>query len=62
VLRDEERRFTGTLDRGRRVLSRPRFAGPLGEEDYHYLHDTHGLPRDLVDLLREPEAAAQPSR
>ncbi|MEE4542404.1 alanine--tRNA ligase-related protein [Streptomyces sp. V4-01] len=52
LLVDEERRFTGMLDRGRRVLSRRRFAGPLGEEEYHYLHDTHGLPRELVDLLR----------
>lgn len=55
VLREEERRFDGALDRGRRVLSRSRFAGPLGEDDYRYLHDTHGLPRDLVDLLREPD-------
>jgi alanyl-tRNA synthetase len=52
VLLEEERRFAGMLDRGRRVLSRPRFSGPLDEEDYAYLHDTHGLPRDLVDLLR----------
>jgi alanyl-tRNA synthetase len=52
VLLEEERRFAGMLDRGRRVLSRPRFRGPLDEEDYAYLHDTHGLPRDLVDLLR----------
>lgn len=48
VLRDEERRFTELLDRGRRVLSRPRFRGRLSERDYDYLHDTHGLPRDLV--------------
>jgi hypothetical protein len=34
------------------VLSRPRFRGPLGAEDYGYLHDTHGLPRELVDVLR----------
>jgi alanyl-tRNA synthetase len=53
VLREEERKFTGMLERGRRVLARPRFAGPLGEEDYHYLHDTHGLPRELVLNLRE---------
>ncbi|MET7571372.1 alanine--tRNA ligase-related protein [Streptomyces sp. NPDC005492] len=48
VLLDEERRFTQLLERGRRVLSRPEFRGPLREEDYHYLHDTHGLPRELV--------------
>jgi hypothetical protein len=25
--------------------------GPLREEDYFYLHDTHGIPRSLVDGL-----------
>ncbi|MGW2716654.1 alanine--tRNA ligase-related protein [Streptomyces sp. NPDC001492] len=48
LLLEEEHRFTGLLERGQRVLSRPQFKGPLTEEDYHYLHDTHGLPRDLV--------------
>jgi alanyl-tRNA synthetase len=57
VLLDEEQRFTAALDRGRRVLARERFAGRLGEQDYRYLHDTHGLPRELVDLLREPAPA-----
>ncbi|MFE6049192.1 alanine--tRNA ligase-related protein [Kitasatospora sp. NPDC056446] len=52
VLLDEEHRFDRLLDRGRRVLSRPRFHGPLTEDDLHYLHDTHGLPRDLVLDLR----------
>ncbi|PTM93878.1 MULTISPECIES: alanine--tRNA ligase-related protein [Streptomyces] len=52
LLLDEERRFTKLLERGRRVLSRPRFSGPLSEEDHRYLHDTHGLPRDLVSGLR----------
>ncbi|MFJ8952547.1 alanine--tRNA ligase-related protein [Streptomyces sp. NPDC102381] len=53
VLLDEELRFDRLLERGRKVLSRPRFSGPLGEEDLHYLHDTHGLPRELVLNLRE---------
>ncbi|MEU3742324.1 alanine--tRNA ligase-related protein [Streptomyces sp. NPDC032198] len=53
VLLDEERRFRGLLERGRQVLARPRFHGPLDEEDFHYLHDTHGLPRDLVVALRQ---------
>ncbi|MFF7340149.1 alanine--tRNA ligase-related protein [Streptomyces sp. NPDC008163] len=53
VLTDEERRFVRLLERGRQVLTRPRFRGPLTEEDLHYLHDTHGLPRDLVTSLRE---------
>lgn len=54
VLLDEERRFRDLLDRGRRVLGRPQFGGPLTDDDYHYLHDTHGLPRDLVTALRTP--------
>ncbi|MFJ4184568.1 alanine--tRNA ligase-related protein [Kitasatospora sp. NPDC089509] len=52
VLLEEERRFDLLLERGRRVLSRPRFRGPLSEDDLHYLHDTHGLPRELVLDLR----------
>lgn len=52
VLLDEERRFGRLLERGRQVLARPRFRGPLSEEDLSYLHDTHGLPRDLVRSLR----------
>ncbi|MGW2250664.1 alanine--tRNA ligase-related protein [Kitasatospora sp. NPDC001660] len=52
VLLDEECRFGRLLERGRRVLSRPRFRGPLSEDDLHYLHDTHGLPRELVLDLR----------
>ena len=52
VLLEEEGRFTTLLERGRRVLSRPQFQRPLSEEDYGYLHDTHGLPRDLVRGLR----------
>jgi hypothetical protein len=33
------------------VVSRLRSRGPLREEDYGWLHDTHGLPRDLVTGL-----------
>jgi alanyl-tRNA synthetase len=55
LLVEEERRFLRLLERGRNVLARPRFRGPLGEEDFHYLHDTHGLPRELVTSLREGE-------
>ncbi|UGT44664.1 alanine--tRNA ligase-related protein [Nocardia yamanashiensis] len=51
VLLDEERRFEQLLRRGRQVLTRPRFRGPLSDNDYRYLHDTHGLPRDLVVYL-----------
>ncbi|NEB04035.1 alanine--tRNA ligase-related protein [Streptomyces sp. SID13726] len=52
VLLEEEHRFDRLLERGVRLLSGPRFRGPLSEEDYGYLHDTHGLPRDLVVGLR----------
>ncbi|MFI6401970.1 alanine--tRNA ligase-related protein [Streptomyces sp. NPDC050548] len=52
VLLDEERRFGLLLERGRRVLSRREYRGPLSEEDYQYLHDTHGLPRESVVGLK----------
>jgi alanyl-tRNA synthetase len=51
MLVTEENRFRTLLRRGRTVVSRQRSRGPLTDEDYRYLHDTHGLPRDLVDLL-----------
>ncbi|MEU5941441.1 alanine--tRNA ligase-related protein [Micromonospora sp. NPDC047548] len=51
VLADEERRFRGLLRRGRPVVDRRRSRGPLTDADYRWLHDTHGLPRDLVDGL-----------
>jgi alanyl-tRNA synthetase len=51
VLTDEERRFRGLLDRGRDRVHRMRRRGPLTEQDFVFLHDTHGLPRDLVDSL-----------
>ncbi|MFD7963664.1 alanine--tRNA ligase-related protein [Streptomyces zaomyceticus] len=53
LLLDEEQRFRRLLDRGRRILARPRFRRPLDDEDLHYLHDTHGLPRDLIMALRQ---------
>ncbi|WAL93325.1 alanine--tRNA ligase-related protein [Streptomyces sp. Je 1-369] len=52
ILLDEEQRFRRLLERGQRVLAQPRFRGPLDEERLRYLHDTHGLPRDLVLSLR----------
>jgi alanyl-tRNA synthetase len=48
VLLNEERRFQDLLVRGRAVLSRRRGHGPLTEEDFRYLHETHGLPREFV--------------
>lgn len=54
LLLDEERRFRKLLERGSRILSGPRYQGRLTEQDYDYLHDTHGLPRDLVISLQGP--------
>lgn len=51
MLREEEHRFGRLLERGRQVLARSRFQGPLTEDDFGYLHDTHGLPRDLITSL-----------
>ena len=51
VLLDEQERFRSLLHRGRSVLSR--HGVPLSQEDYRFLHDTHGLPRELVNLLVE---------
>ncbi|MFD8895297.1 alanine--tRNA ligase-related protein [Streptomyces sp. NPDC059566] len=53
ILLEEEHRFRRLLERGRQVLARPRFRGPLTQEDLHYLHDTHGLPPELVTTLRQ---------
>jgi alanyl-tRNA synthetase len=51
VLQAEERSFRGLVERGRRVLDRQLRRGPLTDDDFRYLHDTHGLPRDLVESL-----------
>jgi alanyl-tRNA synthetase len=53
ILVSEEKRFRLLLDRGRDVVSRhrSRTRGTFDDRDYRYLHDTHGLPRDLVESL-----------
>jgi alanyl-tRNA synthetase len=51
VLRAEERRFARLLARGRTVLARFGSGRPLTEADLRYLHETHGLPPDLVTEL-----------
>lgn len=51
VLLEEERKFGGLLSRGRSLLQRLYPEGGLTEQDYWYLHDTHGLPRELVTEL-----------
>jgi alanyl-tRNA synthetase len=51
VLHDEEHRFRSLVTRGRSLLSR--YRDPLTDNDFRYLHETHGLPRDLVVVLHE---------
>ncbi len=54
VLLAEERKFSGLVNRGRSLLVRLYPSGLLTDDDYAYLHDTHGLPRELVtELLAE---------
>ena len=56
VLRAEERRFAGLLTRGRKVLAGFGQGRPLTEADLTYLHQTHGLPPELVtELLASPD-------
>jgi alanyl-tRNA synthetase len=51
VLLAEESKFSGLLSRGRSLLRRLYPDGQLTDEDYAYLHATHGLPRELVTEL-----------
>jgi alanyl-tRNA synthetase len=52
VLGDEERRFDKLLTRGRKILRQYEPGTELSEPELTYLHETHGLPSDLVrDLL-----------
>lgn len=51
VLLSEERKFGELVARGRSLLRRLYPGGLLGEDDYRYLHDTHGLPREVVTEL-----------
>ncbi len=54
VLLTEEGKFRELLTRGRSLLRRLYPSGQLAESDYRYLHETHGLPRELVgELVRE---------
>jgi alanyl-tRNA synthetase len=53
VLRGEERRFADLLTRGRKLLDQLGPGRPLTEADLRYLHQTHGLPPDLVTELMD---------
>jgi alanyl-tRNA synthetase len=51
VVLDEQERFSRTLERGRQLLSRQPSGKELDEERLRFLHETHGLPPELVRLL-----------
>ena len=51
ILAAEERRFRDLVGRSRPLLLRLYPSGTLTEQDYKFLHDTHGLPRELVTEL-----------
>jgi alanyl-tRNA synthetase len=51
ALHGEERRFARLLTRGRKVLAQLGLSQPLTEADLRYLHQTHGLPPELVTEL-----------
>ena len=58
VLAAEERKFRELVSRGRALLRRSYPSGRLTEEDYEFLRDTHGLPRELVtELLDDPASS-----
>lgn len=51
VILDEQRRFSTTLERGRRLLSRWPSGKEPDEESLRFLHETHGLSPELVRVL-----------
>jgi alanyl-tRNA synthetase len=51
VLLSEERKFAELLRRGRSLLPRLYPSGRLSEDDYEFLFQTHGLPREVVSEL-----------
>jgi len=57
VFGDEERRFDGLLTRGRKVLAQYEPGKELSNTELSYLHETHGLPADLVRDLLESRPA-----
>jgi alanyl-tRNA synthetase len=60
VLSEEQERFRRLLELGRRVVSRRLSRGPLREEDFRDLHETHGLPRDLVTTILTEHTGGRP--
>ena len=59
VVATEERKFRELVGRGRSLLRRLYPSGQLTEEDFQFLRDTHGLPRDVVvELLGDSAGTA----
>jgi alanyl-tRNA synthetase len=55
ILAAEERKFRRLVNRGGSLLRRLYPSGELTEQDYEFLRDTHGLPKEVVTvLLGEP--------
>jgi alanyl-tRNA synthetase len=54
MLAAEERKFRELLSRGRSLLRRLYPTGRLTEDDYEFMRDTHGLPRELITELLGP--------
>jgi alanyl-tRNA synthetase len=48
VFHEEECRFRRLVDRGHTLVERELVRGPLTDDRLRWLHETHGLPRDLV--------------
>jgi alanyl-tRNA synthetase len=51
ILAAEERKYRELVTRGRSLVRRLYPSGALTEEDYEFLRDTHGLPREVVTGL-----------
>ena len=58
VLAAEERKFRALVNRGRSLLRRLYPSGQLTEEDFQFLRDTHGLPREVITELLGESASA----
>jgi alanyl-tRNA synthetase len=51
VILDEQRRFVDMVERGRKLLTRRPPGRVLDEPTLRFLHETHGLPREIVEMI-----------
>ncbi len=58
----EEQRFGGLLTRGRKILAQYEPGRELSEQELTYLHETHGLPPELVTDLLAQQAGHRPDQ